>query len=125
MADAEPNQAVNLSDKLAQFDDHWSPRTVTEFNGHDIMVVKVKGEFNWHHHDDTDDLFLVLKGRLTIRMPDGDGGDVELGPGELFVVPVGVEHQPFAEEEVEMMLIEPSGTPNSGDEATAAPRIVI
>jgi mannose-6-phosphate isomerase-like protein (cupin superfamily) len=119
---ASQTAAVNLSDKLAQFDDHWSPRTVTEFNGHDVMVVKVHGEFTWHHHDDTDDFFLVLKGRLTIRLREGD---VELGPGELYVVPRGVEHQPFAEEEVELLLIEPSGTPNSGDPATAAPRIVI
>jgi mannose-6-phosphate isomerase-like protein (cupin superfamily) len=113
---------VNLSEKLSGFDEHWSPRTVAEFNGHDVMVVKVKGEFVWHHHDDTDDLFLVLKGRITIRMRDGD---VELGPGELFVVPVGVEHQPVAEDEAELLLIEPSGTPNTGDEATAADRVVV
>jgi len=111
--------AINLAEKLSTFEDHWAPRTVTEFNGHDVMVVKVKGEFVWHHHDDTDDFFLVLKGRLTIRMRDGD---VELGPGEMFVVPVGVEHQPFAAEEAELLLIEPSGTPNTGDAETAAPR---
>ena len=116
------SSVVNLADKLAQFDDHWSPRTVARFNGHDVMVVKVKGEFVWHHHDDTDDLFLVVAGQLTIRLRDGD---VRLGPGELFVVPVGVEHQPFAEEEVELLLIEPSGTPNTGDAATAATRIEI
>lgn len=121
MADAT-HRGVNLSEKLAQFDEHWSPRTVAAFNGHDVMVVKLKGEFVWHHHDDTDDLFLVLKGRITIRMHDGD---VELGPGELFVVPVGVEHQPFAAEEAELLLIEPSGTANTGDAATAAPRLVI
>lgn len=115
------HRAVNLADKLSQFDDHWSPRTVAEFNGHDVMVVKVKGEFVWHHHDDTDDLFLVLSGRITIRLRDGD---VEVGPGELFVVPVGVEHQPFADEEAEVLLIEPKGTPNTGDDKTAAPRIV-
>jgi mannose-6-phosphate isomerase-like protein (cupin superfamily) len=86
------------------------------------MVVKVKGEFVWHHHDDTDDFFLVLKGRVTIRMRDGD---IELGAGEMFVVPVGVEHQPFAAEEAELLLIEPSGTPNTGHGATAAPRVVI
>jgi len=113
---------VNLAEKLAQFDEHWSPRTVAEFNGHDVMVVKVKGEFVWHHHDDTDDLFLVLKGQITIRLRDGE---VQLGPGELFVVPLGVEHQPFAEEEAELLLIEPSGTPNTGDEATAAKRVAI
>lgn len=117
-------RAVNLADKLSQFDDHWAPRTVTTFNGHDVMVVKVKGEFVWHNHDDTDDFFLVLSGRITIRMRD-DEGDVELGPGELFVVPVGVEHQPCATEEAELLLIEPSGTPNTGDAATAAPQATI
>lgn len=117
-----PHRGVNLSEKLAQFGEHWSPRTVATFNGHDVMVVKVKGEFVWHHHDDTDDLFLVLNGRITIRMREGD---VELGAGELFVVPVGVEHQPFAAEEAELLLIEPSGTANTGDAATAAPRVVI
>jgi mannose-6-phosphate isomerase-like protein (cupin superfamily) len=115
-------RVVNLQEKLGLFDEHWSPRTVAQFNGHDVMVVKVKGEFVWHHHDDTDDLFLVLKGRLTIRLPDHD---VVLGPGELVVVPVGVDHQPFAEEETELLLIEPRGTPNTGDAETAVPRITI
>ena len=117
-----PTDVVNLAQKLASFDEYWSPRTVAQFNGHDIMVVKVKGEFVWHHHDDTDDLFLVLSGRLTIRLPDAE---VVLGPGELFVVPVGVEHQPFAEEETELLLIEPTGTPNTGDAETAAARVTI
>jgi len=97
--------------------EHWSPRTVAQFN--DIMVVKVRGEFVWHTHDDTDDFFLVLKGRLTVRLRDRA---VTLGPGEVLVVPRGVEHQPVAEEEVELLLIEPTGTPNTGDKATAAPR---
>jgi len=113
---------VNLAEKLAGFTEHWQPRTVAEFNGHDIMVVKAKGEFVWHKHDETDDLFLVLRGRLVIQLRDGD---VELGPGELFVVPKGVEHRPVAEEEVHIMLIEPSGTPNTGDRATAQPRRVV
>jgi mannose-6-phosphate isomerase-like protein (cupin superfamily) len=80
------------------------------------MVVKLKGEFQWHSHAETDDFFLVLKGRLTIRLRDGD---VHLGPGELYVVPAGVEHCPVAEEEVHLLLIEPAGTPNTGDPATA------
>jgi mannose-6-phosphate isomerase-like protein (cupin superfamily) len=113
---------IALADKLATFSDHWQPRTVAEFNGHDIMVVKVKGEFDWHSHADTDDFFLVLKGRLKIGLR---GRTVELGPGELFVVPQGVEHCPRAEEEVHLLLIEPTGAPNSGDAATAAPRRVI
>ena len=122
MDSARPLSAVNLADKLSQFDEHWSPRTVAEFNGHDVMVVKVKGEFVWHHHDDSDDFFLVLSGRIKIRLRDGE---VHLGPGELFVVPVGVEHQPFADEEAELLLIEPSGTPNTGDPDTAARRITL
>ena len=122
MTATSPHQPVNLAQKLAQFDEHWSPRTVATFNGHDIMVVKVRGEFVWHHHDDTDDVFLVLSGRMTIRMRDGE---VELGPGELFVVPVGVEHQPYAEHEAEVLLIEPTGTPNTGNEDTAVERIEI
>lgn len=111
--------AINLTDKLATFSDHWHPRVVTQFNGHDVMVVKAKGEFVWHQHDDTDDFFLVLKGRVTIRM---HAGDVTLGPGEMFVVPRGVQHCPVADEEVHLMLIEPRGTPNTGDQTTAAPR---
>lgn len=108
---------VNLEAKLAGFSEHWSPKIVAQFNGHDVMVVKVRGEFVWHSHPDTDDLFLVLRGRLTIQMRDGA---VRLGPGELFVVPKGVEHRPVAEEEAHLLLIEPVGTPNTGDEATAA-----
>jgi mannose-6-phosphate isomerase-like protein (cupin superfamily) len=115
-------QRVNLASMLAQFPEHWQPRTVAEFNGHDIMVVKAKGEFVWHSHDDTDDFFLVLKGRLTIELRDRS---VTLGPGELFVVPRGVEHRPVADEEVHVLLIESTGTPNTGDTKTAAPRRVI
>ncbi|MBA2394217.1 MAG: cupin domain-containing protein [Ktedonobacteraceae bacterium] len=116
------NEKIQLAEKLALFSEHWSPRTVTHFNDCDIMVVKVQGEFVWHKHDDTDDFFMVLKGRLTIRLRDQN---VVLEPGELFVVPRGVEHQPFAEEETHLLLIEPSGTPNTGDEATAAPHLSI
>ena len=114
--------AINLADKLATFTGYYQPRTVGQFNGHDLMVVKVKGDFVWHSHADTDDFFLVLKGRLTIRMREGD---VTLGPGEVFVVPKGVEHCPTAEEETHLLLIEPSGTPNTGNPETAQPRRVI
>jgi mannose-6-phosphate isomerase-like protein (cupin superfamily) len=113
---------VNLAQKLATFAEHWQPRTVAQFNGHDIMVVKAQGEFVWHDHADTDDLFLVLKGRVTIQLRDGD---VELGPGELFVVPRGVEHRPVAREEVHLLIMERTGTPNTGDPATAAERRVV
>jgi len=113
---------INLAQKLTTFSEHWQPCTVGVFNGHDLMVVKVKGEFKWHKHDDTDDFFLVLKGRLTIRLREGD---VMLSPGEMFVVPKGMEHCPVAEEEVHLLLIEPTGTPNTGHAKTAAPRRVI
>jgi len=115
-------KAINLTEKLASFTGHWQPRTVGTFNGHDLMVVKVQGEFHWHKHDDTDDFFLVIEGRITIRLRDGD---VHVERGEIFVVPKGMEHCPVAEEEAHILLIEPTGTPNSGDPATAAPRRVI
>lgn len=115
--------AVNLPEILASFSDQWAPRTVAEFNGHDVMVVRVDGEFVWHSHDDTDDFFLVLSGELDIEMRDRT---VTLGPGELFIVPREVEHRPVARRgEVQLLLIEPSGTPNTGDPATAAPHIKI
>jgi len=113
---------VDLAEKLATFAEHWQPRTVAEFNGHDVMVVKAQGEFVWHKHDETDDFFLVLRGELTIELRDGS---VTLRPGQLFVVPKGVEHRPVADEETHILLIEPMGTPNTGDAATAQPRRVI
>ncbi len=109
--------AINLKNKLAQFEEHWSPKKVAEFNGHDIMVVKALGDFNWHSHADTDDFFLVVSGVLTVHLRDGD---VEIGPGELFVVPLGVEHRTSAAIETHLLLIEPAGTPNTGDPTTAA-----
>ena len=113
--------SINLAQKLSTFEEAWSPKVVARYNGNDVMV-KVKGEFNWHSHADTDDFFLVLKGGLTIRLRDGD---VRLGPGEMFVVPVGVEHCPVAEEETHLLLIEPGDTPNTGDAATAAVKELI
>jgi mannose-6-phosphate isomerase-like protein (cupin superfamily) len=113
---------VNLAQKLGTFSEHYKPRTIGQFNGHDLMVVKVKGPFVWHSHEDTDDFFLVLKGRLRIELRDGN---VELGPGDLYVVPKGVEHRPVADEEAHILLIEPTGTPNTGDARTAAARVVI
>jgi mannose-6-phosphate isomerase-like protein (cupin superfamily) len=119
MSEKPMSDRIDLSDKLATFSDYFSPRTVTQFNDCDVMVVKVKGEFVWHKHDDTDDFFLVLKGVLDIRLRDRT---VTLGPGQMFVVPKGIEHCPVAREEVHLLLIEPTGTPNTGDERTAAPR---
>ena len=114
--------AINLSKKLETFSEYWSPKIVSSFNGHDVMVVKVKGEFVWHSHDDTDDFFMVLDGNLKIEMKEGD---VTLEAGDLYVVPKGVEHRPVAEEEAHLLLIEPHGTPNIGDEATAAKKVGI
>ena len=114
--------AVNLNAKLATFSEYFQPRTVAQFNGHDIMVAKLNGEFVWHKHDDTDDFFLVIKGHMKIELRDRT---VSLGPGELFVVPKGVEHRPVAQEEVHLLLIEQTGTPNTGDVTTATPRRVI
>jgi mannose-6-phosphate isomerase-like protein (cupin superfamily) len=116
------SQKVTLSEKLAQFSDHFAPRTVAEFNGHDIMVVKLRGPFIWHKHDETDDFFLVLKGTLDIELRDKT---VTLGPGEMYVVPKGVEHRPVAHDEVHLLLIEPTGTPNTGDAKTSAPRRIM
>jgi mannose-6-phosphate isomerase-like protein (cupin superfamily) len=105
-------EKVNLAEKLALVHEHWKPKIVATVNDHDVRIVKVQGEFVWHKHEETDDFFLVLDGRLTIQLRDRD---VELGPGELFVVPRGVEHCPRADEEVSLLLIEPSGTVNTGD----------
>lgn len=115
-------KSVNLAEKLAGFSEHWSPKIVAGYNGNEIMVAKAKGAFTWHSHPDTDDFFLVLKGRLTIKLRDGD---VVLGPGEMYVVPKGVEHCPVADEETHILLIEPAGTPNTGDPATAATKVHI
>jgi mannose-6-phosphate isomerase-like protein (cupin superfamily) len=115
--------AIDLQSKLASFEGHWQPRTVCEYNGHDVMLAKVQGEFAWHAHADTDDFFLVLSGEIEI---DLEGlGTVTLKAGQLYVVPRGVRHRPRAVKEAHILLIEPTGTPNSGDPATAAPRRII
>lgn len=103
---------VNLAEKLAAVNEHYSPKIVGYLNDYKLAVVKVLGEFVWHKHDETDDFFLVLRGHLTIQLRDRD---VELSEGELFVVPRGVEHCPKAEEEAHVLLIEPAGTVNTGD----------
>ena len=113
---------VNLAEKLSLLDGYFQPGIVGYMNDYKIAAVRVKGEFVWHKHDDTDDFFLVLDGRLTIQLRDRD---VELGAGELFVVPRGVEHRPRADEEAHVLLIEPRGTVNTGDaggELTVAER---
>lgn len=109
---------------LSTFEELWSPRTVALLNDYDVRVVKTKGEFTRHSHPDTDELFLVVRGCLTIRM---DAGDVEVGPGQMYVVPRGVQHQPASVEGAEVVMIEPSATVNTGDtpsELTAERRVV-
>jgi mannose-6-phosphate isomerase-like protein (cupin superfamily) len=105
-------QKINIAGALSRFQDRWSPKVVAELNGQLVKLVKVKGEFVWHHHDEEDELFLVVKGRLTIACPDGD---VTLEEGEFCVVPRGVEHKPIAEEEAHLLLFEPAGTLNTGN----------
>jgi mannose-6-phosphate isomerase-like protein (cupin superfamily) len=109
---------VNLAEKLATFDEAFQPRIVGTYNDSKIQIAKVRGEFVWHSHPDTDDFFLVLDGKLTIQLRDRD---VELGPGDVYVVPRGVEHCPRADEEAHILLIEPLGTPNSGDSTERPP----
>jgi mannose-6-phosphate isomerase-like protein (cupin superfamily) len=103
---------VNLREKLAQFSDHWSPRIVGELNGQEVKVVKLQGEFVWHHHADEDELFLVLEGQLSIALRDRV---VELREGEFFIVPRGVEHKPMASAEAHVLLFEPASTLNTGN----------
>ena len=105
-------EKINLAEKLSRFEEHWSPRIVAELNGQHVKLAKLKGEFVWHHHADEDELFLVLHGTLTIRLRDRD---VVLNEGECFVVPKGVEHQPVAENEVHVLLLEPANTLNTGN----------
>ena len=105
------NAPIDLAEKLSLVSEHWSPKVIARLNDYEIKVVKVKGEFVWHTHDDTDELFLVIDGELTIQLRDGD---VTLPPGNMFVVPRGVEHCPIADGEVHAVLIEPVGVVNTG-----------
>ena len=105
------NRVVDLADKLDLFSEHWSPKVVARLNDYEIKLSKLEGEFVWHTHDDTDELFLVIDGTLTIQLRDGD---VVLRPGQLYVVPRGVEHCPVADGDVSVMLIEPAGVVNTG-----------
>ena len=108
-----PAPRINLAEKLAMFDSHWDPHVVANYNGNDVMVVKFKGEFPFHKHDDTDDFFLVLEGEVTMDYADHPA--VTFGAGERVIVPKGVIHRPRAETEVKVLLIEPTGEPNTGD----------
>lgn len=104
--------AINLQQKLAQFNEQWSPRVVAELNDYQFKLVKLQGDFVWHSHPETDEAFLVVSGQLQIEFRDGM---VTLQPGELYVVPKGVEHKPFAAAECSVLLVEPRGTANTGD----------
>jgi mannose-6-phosphate isomerase-like protein (cupin superfamily) len=103
---------INLADKFDRFDERWSPRVVAEMNDYQFKLSKLQGEFIWHRHVDTDEVFIVVEGALTIEFRDGR---VELKAGEMFVVPRGVEHKPIAESECKLMLVEPRGVANTGD----------
>lgn len=103
---------INVADKLRLFSDHWNPRIIGELNGQQVKVVKLKGEFVWHHHEEEDEMFYVLKG--TLKMEFRDHTEI-LGPGEMIIVPRRVEHKPVAEGEVELMLFEPASTLNTGN----------
>ncbi len=105
-------EKVNLAQKLSLFGQYWSPKVVGELNGQQVKLAKLKGEFVWHHHAEEDELFLVLKGRLVIKLRDGE---IVLHEGEFVVVPRGVEHLPVAEEEVHVLLLEPASTLNTGN----------
>ena len=114
-------EVIHLADKLARFDQHWSPRVVAELNDYQFKLAKLEGEFVWHQHDDTDEAFLVLDGALVIDFEDGS---VDLAAGDLLVVPRGVRHRPRAERECHVLLLEPRGVVNTGDaggELTAEP----
>lgn len=108
------DDVVDINQKFGLFAEHWSPKLVARLNDYDVKLVKVKGQFVWHTHEDTDELFLVIEGQLTIQLRDRD---VVLGPGQLFVVPRGVEHCPRADAEVKALLLEPAGVVNTGDNA--------
>lgn len=107
------HSSINLQHKLSLFSEQWTPKVIAEMNDYQFKVVRIEGDFIWHSHADTDEAFLVIEGQLRIDLRDGA---VLLGPGELYVVPKGVEHKPYAEREVKMLLIEPRGVINTGEE---------
>lgn len=104
-------QTINLSEKLSKFNEHWSPKVIGEMNNYQFKLVKIAGDFVWHNHTDTDEVFIVIDGEMFIDFRDGQ---VKLSKGEMFIVPRGVEHKPFANKECHIMLVEPKGTINTG-----------
>jgi len=105
-------EIVNIAEKLDSFTEHWSPKIIAELNGQQVRIAKLKGEFVWHHHENEDEMFLVIKGTLKIGLRDGDK---ILNEGEFLIVPKGVEHKPSAEEEVSLLMFEPATTLNTGN----------
>ena len=108
-------KAININDKLNKFSDLWSPRVIAEMNDYQFKLAKVKGEFVWHSHEETDETFIVLDGELLIEFRDKK---IRINKGELYIVPKGIEHKPYAENECHIMLIEPKGIINTGDKST-------
>ena len=106
------SEKINLKEKLSKFSDYWSPKVIAEMNDYQFKLVKIKGDFVWHNHGDTDEFFLVIEGEMKIEFKDET---VILKEGEMFVVPKGVEHRPVAREECRIMLVEPKGVVNTGD----------
>jgi len=109
-------QVINFSEKLSLFQEQWKPKVIAELNDYQFKLAKIEGDFIWHSHEDTDEAFIVIKGNLRIDLRDGP---VHIGEGEMYVVPKGVEHKPYAEKEVQIMLIEPRGVKNTGTEASS------
>lgn len=106
------NQAININNKLSKFNEYWSPKVISEMNDYQFKLAKLLGDFVWHSHNDTDEVFIVIEGEMKIEFRDGE---VTLSKGEMYVVPKGVEHKPFAEKECQVMLVEPKGVVNTGD----------
>ena len=105
-------EKINLKEKLSKFSDHWSPKVIAEMNDYQFKLVKIQGEFIWHNHDDTDETFIVIEGEMKIEF---ENETLELNEGDMFVVPKGVEHKPWAENECKVMIIEPRGVLNTGN----------
>ena len=103
---------INLKEKLSKFSDHWSPKVIAEMNDYQFKLVKIQGDFVWHHHDDTDEVFIVIEGTMKIEF---ENETVELNEGDMYVVPKGVEHKPYAENECKVLLVEPRGVVNTGN----------
>ncbi|MFL2983509.1 MAG: cupin domain-containing protein [Candidatus Neomarinimicrobiota bacterium] len=106
------NKKINIREKFKFFSEHWSPKVIAELNDYQFKIAKIKGRFIWHSHDETDEVFIVIKGKMQLEFRKGM---IELGEGEMYVVPKGIDHRPFAHEECEIMLIEPKGVVNTGE----------